>query len=241
MALPSRKEVEGALERGVVGDVKWLGAALLEALDHLVKHAPSLVEEAEQRAAQRDVDDLRTLTANRSHLDHDAAREKLADAEKRLDELAKQQSVKDPDLGAEQNPLVDSDPDRGPKTEVATHTPSADDVEKADNPAELAKPPYDTGSSAPTSGAHAGESEPGQSADTIEEAGGKVKKQEVEWEDNTPPGPDPDTEPKPREPTAETEGQDVTKADLYERAKELDVEGRSTMSKDELAKAVEGK
>ncbi|MCU1372195.1 MAG: hypothetical protein JWO77_3389 [Ilumatobacteraceae bacterium] len=32
---------------------------------------------------------------------------------------------------------------------------------------------------------------------------------------------------------------DLTKADLYEKAKEADVEGRSTMTKDELAEAVD--
>jgi len=66
------------------------------------------------------------------------------------------------------------------------------------------------------------------------------------WELKDEPGPsDPQSRQsgraardRPKETYGGVDAEGNTKEDLYERAKELDIEGRSEMSKDELAKAI---
>jgi hemerythrin superfamily protein len=48
-----------------------------------------------------------------------------------------------------------------------------------------------------------------------------------------------DAEPGPGSPVTGSDGDGVTRDELYEQAKKKDIQGRSTMSKDELARALE--
>ena len=55
----------------------------------------------------------------------------------------------------------------------------------------------------------------------------------------TPPEPDQSRSSAGTRPTGSSDGGEPTKAELYERAQELEIEGRSKMSKQQLRRAIE--
>lgn len=85
MALITRQEVEDALERNTVGDVRPLGLACLDLLTHVASVDPDAIRAAEQEKLQARITELQAIVDNRAaDTQHDDLVNKVASLEAEL-------------------------------------------------------------------------------------------------------------------------------------------------------------